>query len=323
MLLGALVSVALLAAACTSANGSPSHAPGSTSSSARTSSSADTSGLAALTPAAGIATTGELIQRQIPGGESHFAARAAWIYLPPAAIRDKHLRLPVVELLHGTPGTTEVWFEQGLGNLLPTIEAFARAHNGQAPIVVMPDSNGARDADSECIRTPSGGNVEQYLTSVVPAWIATHLPATTNHRDWALAGLSEGGTCSLMLTLRHRSVFNTIGDFAGQAHLTLGEPDNHTRTVQILFDGSQSAYDLHDPLYLLTHAGSLRGLGIWMQSGALDRQSVIDQALLAPTAQAKGATVQPVLYPGLGHRWPVWTNAFTRMLPWWWQRMSA
>lgn len=261
--------------------------------------------------------------RQIPGAASHFVARDAEIYLPSAALHDKNLRLPVLELLHGTPGGPTAWPRPDLGNLLPTVEAFARAHGGRTPIVVMPDLNGSIRADTECIRTPSGANVEQYLADVVPAWIAAHLPASTNHHDWAIAGLSEGGTCSLMLALRHRATWTTVGDFSGVAHLSVGEPDVPARTLRVLFNGSQSAYNEHDPIWLLDHSKSLSGLGIWMQSGAKDHGSVVAQNQLAAKARAKGATVQNVLYPGIGHGWAVWANAIQRMLPWYWNRISA
>lgn len=311
-----LALVGLLNSACTDADAH------------RQSPTPSASSVAAASPAtridpSRIRATGELIVRQIPGGASHFASRNAEIYLPPAAVRDPQLRLPVLELLHGTPGGPLGWLELNRGRLLPTLEAFARSHRGRTPIVVLPDINGTTTADSECIRTEPGGDVEQYLSSIVPQWIAAHLPATSDHHDWAIAGLSEGGTCSLMLALRHRATFATVGDFAGLAHLTLGEHWDRQRTVNSLFDGSQRAYDEHDPLWLIARARHLQKFAIWMQSGAKDQRSREDQALLTSKIRAAGGTVRAVLYPGLGHQWPVWANAVKRMLPWWWQRISA
>ena len=277
----------------------------------------------AIIPSRTAHRSGELLSRTIPGGASRFPARKAEIYLPPAALDHPRLRLPVLELLHGTPGSPLDWVNPTLGNVAPELEAFARSHSGRTPIVVMPDINGTYRADTECYRTKSGANVEQYLADIVPAWIRQHLPAATSPRDWAVAGLSEGGTCALMLALRHRNTFRTIGDFSGLAHLSVSDGDDYQRTLRELFDGNVRAYNAYDPLRLLTRGASLVGTGLWLQCGAKDRDSIPDQALIAKDARAVGATVRSVLYPGLGHRWPVWTDAVRKLLPWWWQRMAA
>src|SRR6478609_1181133 len=92
---------------------------------------------------------GQLITRVIPGRSSGFPARAALVYLPPVLRQAPQTRLPVLLLLHGTPGGPGDWVQGG--GLARTMDAFAAVHGGRAPLVVMPDINGARGADTECV----------------------------------------------------------------------------------------------------------------------------------------------------------------------------
>jgi S-formylglutathione hydrolase FrmB len=200
--------------------------------------------------------------------------------------------------------------------LQPTFDAFARTHGGRAPLVVMPDINGARRQDTECVRTPSGGDVERYLTVDVPRWIAGHLPVTRNHRRWAIAGLSEGGTCAMMLALRHRREFAAFGDLSGLARPTVSDRDDPGRTVRVLFRGSTSDYDRHDPLWLLSHH-RYPGLSGWLACGALDRSVRIDQQAVTALARRARITVREDVVPG-GHAWKVWRAELRKMLPWLW-----
>ncbi|MGN6607155.1 MAG: alpha/beta hydrolase [Jatrophihabitans sp.] len=289
----------------------------STSSSARPSrpaspSSSPTATIAAL-PKPG---TGSIVERTIAGTADGYQPRPALIYLPPAAA---HRRLPVLELLHGTPGSPSDWLDKG--DLGVIAGAFARAHHGAAPIIVLPDINGARRADTECIRTTSGGDVERYLAHTVPAWITAHLPAETGAAHWAVGGMSEGGTCALMLGLRHPDVFGTMIDLSGLAHLTLGNTDDRARTTADLFAGSSTAYDEHDPPWLLAHA-RFPSTGVWLECGASDRQIVAAQRLLAVAARGAGAAVRASTVSGR-HTWTVWDEALTSALPWSWQRIEG
>lgn len=117
----------------------------------------------------------KLLKIVIPATDG-FRPRPAYLYLPPAAVRDPHTHLPVLELLHGTPGAPLDW-SSTRGKLVSTADAFASAHHGEAPIIVMPDLNGAPKADSQCIRTKNGRDTETYLSSDVVSWCGptTHL----------------------------------------------------------------------------------------------------------------------------------------------------
>ena len=132
----------------------------------------------------GMPSRGVVISFRIPGTVSHFAARAGEVYLPPMWFTDPHPRLPVVELLHGSPGSPADWTRGGTADL--TADAFAATHLGYAPILVMPDVNGAWRRDTECVNGPQG-NAETYLTTdvrdaVVRAFDAARRRCGLGHR---------------------------------------------------------------------------------------------------------------------------------------------
>lgn len=68
---------------------------------------------AAWAPPADMPTAGVLATTPIAGGSSGFAARTAWIYLPPAYLTSARPLLPVLVLVPGQPGGPRDWIDGG------------------------------------------------------------------------------------------------------------------------------------------------------------------------------------------------------------------
>jgi S-formylglutathione hydrolase FrmB len=222
----------------------------------------------------------------------------------------------VLELLHGTPGGPDSWVS--LGQARATLDAFAARHGGRGPIVVMPDINGSHRADSECITTPGGADVERYLTVDVPNWVSAQYPGTAGRR-WGVAGLSEGGMCAVMLALRHPGRYAVFGDFSGLGRPTTGSRDDPATTLRVLFHGSRTAYDQHDPGWLLQH-NRYPTLSGWFEYGLSDVEARDATRRLAAQAQAAGVTVRELAASGR-HSWTIWTSALQTLLPWMWEKL--
>lgn len=259
---------------------------------------------------------GRLLRRVIPGQTSGFVGRKALIYLPPAAERPG-ARLPVLLLLHGEPGSPSDWLDKS--TVLPTLSAFAAHHSGAAPIVVMPDINGTRQADTECVAT-AHGDVERYLATDVPAYVRAHFRAAAQPRRWAVGGVSEGGMCSLLLALRHPQRFPTFVDLSGLTRPTLGRTDAPRRTVAGLFGGSWATYRQHDPLWLLRRRRYPAMAG-WLAAGQTDTRARAALQRVAAAAQRAGITTEQHIEPG-GHGWRAWDRAIQQCLPWLWERLT-
>lgn len=268
--------------------------------------------------AAGRQNAGTVLTVSIPGGSSGFVARDAVVYLPPIAARDPHAQLPVLELLHGQPGGPRDWVDKG--GARATLDAFAAAHGGYAPIVVMPDINGTDRGDTECVST-AAGDVEQYLTQQVPDYIQAHFPAATDRPHLSIAGNSEGGMCALMLALRHPDRYASFADLSGLTRPTVGETDDPPRTVAQLFAGSRNAYDEHDPIQLLDKR-SVTSLAGWLRCGSADTRTCTAQQRIVAAADAAGLPVDSGELAG-GHAWTVWQTALGRLLPWLWPRITT
>ena len=110
----------------------------------------------------------------IPGQGLKVTPRPAYVWVPPAGFAPSHAKLPVIELLHGTPGQPSDWTRAIYAD--QTSLAYAKKHDGVAPILVMPDINGSLDGDTECANTPMYGQVETYLTQTVPAFMRNTPP---------------------------------------------------------------------------------------------------------------------------------------------------
>lgn len=257
---------------------------------------------------------GEVVAIDIPGKKSKTHPRAAEVYLPPAWFAHRRPHLPVMMMLHGNPGAPTDW--SGAGQLPRTLDAWAAAHHGVAPIAVMPDvNNGNHLYDTECVNSPRG-NEETYLTEDVPKFVESRFFTLPPGRSWGVGGFSEGGSCSIMLALRHPTVFQTFLDFGGLSGPRLGENDsNTTTTVNQLFHHSQRDFRAHEPSELLRQR-HYPMLGGWFEQGNQDPQSFAAATKLASLSDKAGIATRMVTVPGAEHTFTLWRAAFNDSLSW-------
>lgn len=249
----------------------------------------------------------------IPATSSHFATTTGWVYLPPAWFGPQRSRLPVIELIGGTPTTPAEWLR---GVQVDRIsDAFAAKRQGMAPVLVMIDDNGGLTADTECIDRP-GSMAETYALRDVRRSMVNRFKVTADPRRWAVAGLSEGGMCALDMGVRHPHDFSVIGNFGGEPRPSLGSA-SHTRAV--LFGGSRAKQAAYDPNRYLRKFRYPK-LHVMFVVGSEDtgRRHVIDQAVLA---RRSGMHVAFRLVKG-GHTFRVWRTAFGEFLPYAWRSLS-
>lgn len=269
---------------------------------------ADAASLRALHSQAGMPAHGQVIELPIPASASRFSARSAQIYLPPAYFQKPRPRLGVVLLLAGEPGSPLDWTRGGLADV--TSDHYAASHGGRAPVLVMADENGSYTGDSECI-----GAAETYLTRDVPDYVSSRLGLSRDPTQWAVGGLSEGGTCGLMLALRHPDEFRTFIDFAGLLGPRTDDSNAVGTTVHDHFRGDEAAFRAHEPPLLLAQH-RYDGLGAWFEVGTADGPETDAQRVLAPAARAAGIGVCATEISGGEHTFAVWANAFKHSLPW-------
>ncbi|MFG6503062.1 alpha/beta hydrolase [Microbacterium sp. P05] len=201
--------------------------------------------IADWTAPAGMPTAGTVASVTIPATVSTFVARDAVVYLPPAALTTNPPLLPVMIMLSGQPGSPEDPLTTA--HLRESLDAYAAAHQGLAPIVVSPDQLGAPGNNPMCVDSPLG-NSATYLTVDVVTWIKANLPVLDAPDDWGIGGLSQGGTCSIQLGAAHPELFSAILDASGEEFPTLGD---EATTIQQGFGGDADAYAAAHPAAIL------------------------------------------------------------------------
>jgi len=154
-------------------------------------------------PATAVVDGGGRLMRIRVAGAASGLAMPVTVYLPAAysAPGGRWLRFPVIEALHGYPGTPASWFrrldvkrrlddEIAAGRMAPTV-------------VIFPYQTPDRMLDTECTDLARGPRTETYLTVDVPRWARDHLWIRTDRDGWGLIGYSAGGFCAMNLALRH------------------------------------------------------------------------------------------------------------------------
>ncbi|MBN9098084.1 MULTISPECIES: alpha/beta hydrolase-fold protein [unclassified Pseudonocardia] len=259
-------------------------------------------------PPPGMPGAGTVSEIPVPGPLSGFRARPAWVYLPPAYAASPRPQLPVLVLLAGQPGSPRDWLDGG--RLAVTMDRFAAAHGGLAPVVVVPDALGSAMANPLCLNSRLG-QVQTYLTVDVPAWIRGHLQIDPSPAGWAVGGSSAGGTCALQLAVNRPAVYSTFVDISGQSGPTLGD---RPRTVAAAFGGDTAAFAAVDPLDQLARNRYPATAG-FLVAGTGDPVYRPQAQQVVAAARRAGMDVRYRELPG-GHDWRLSGTGLETALPW-------
>nr|WP_241732116.1 alpha/beta hydrolase-fold protein [Galbitalea soli] len=245
----------------------------------------------------------------IPGTVSHFHARPALVYLPPAALTAAPPPLPVLIALSGQPGQPSSVFRAG--HLDALMNAYAATHHGLAPIVVAPDQLGSPYVNPMCVDGRLG-NSRSYLTIDVPRWIRAHLSVLSGRRAWAIGGFSQGGTCSVQLAAGDPALFGSFVDVAGELVPSLGTV---TKTIDGGFSRNAAAYRAATPRGLMLARAPYADTVAFFTVGQTDTLYTHRDRIVARIARSVGMHVTFLVSPGTGHDWSTVDYGFVHALP--------
>jgi predicted esterase len=166
-----------------------------------------------------VAAAGQRIIKDIVHGENSGISNVVYIILPKNVADSLALNQPIdmsktkiVELLVGYPSIPENWLRS-----LNITKALARAETdnpGNSIIGVIPAVNVAGSTDLECMNFPDGGvQAETWLTSDLHAYVNKRLGIPPIR--WGLMGVSTGGWCAAMLSLKHEDMYYGAVSIAG------------------------------------------------------------------------------------------------------------
>jgi S-formylglutathione hydrolase FrmB len=195
------------------------------------------------------------------------------ILLPSGYAAHAHRHYPVLYLLHGTSGGAADWTTMG--------DAEATTA-GRPLIVVMPDIALGDDGGGWCTNWPKGTYRWEtfHIDQLIP-WVDHNLRTVAGRAGRAIAGLSQGGFCSMSYAARHPDLFMTALSFSGapdiaydlEAQLLVTPIINATElaldhvAVNSMFRSrltNEINWAAHDPTTL---ANNLRGMNLLMYAG--------------------------------------------------------
>lgn len=280
---------------------------------------------------------GKLVPVQIPSDASHFKHREELVYLPPAWFASyPPPQLPTVMMIGGMLNTPADWVRAG--NAMDTVDAFASAHDGNAPVLVFVDPTGSFDNDTEGVNGPRG-NAADHLTKDVVPYLISNFGVSPDPSRWGVVGFSMGGTIAVDLTVMHPTLFSAFVDIEGDLGPNTG---NKSQTIATLFGGNADAWAAFDPTTVINRHGRYTGVSGWfaISSGGSPTPhrgvTVVDSATLSvasrgadsdpgnPAAaaaslcqlsRANGIDCAVVAQAGK-HDWPTAATVFSTALPW-------
>jgi S-formylglutathione hydrolase FrmB len=250
---------------------------------------------------------------------SGFRHRGEWVYLPPAWFTSvPPPRLPTVLMVGGEFNTPADWIRAG--NAVATLDTFAAAHGGSAPVAVFADPTGGFTVDTECVNGVRG-NAADHLSADLIREVDDMSGLGTRTR-WGVVGFSSGGTCAVDLAVMHPGTFSAFVDIGGDISPNAG---TRTQTIDRLFGGDVNAWSSFDPSTAIVRHGKYTNLsGLFAVPGGRtpdrtgDRPEAVGEAAaqsLCRLGAAHGITCEVVGSPGK-HDWPSAATAFATTLPW-------
>ena len=218
-----------------------------------------------------------------------------WIYTPPGYARSTE-RLPVVYLVHGSPGESGDWFAAGN---VPTVMDVLLEHGLVTPMIVVGvDVNGTGPSaeDTECLDSTTGGSqVETYISETVIPWVDAQYRTQDDRQHRAIGGFSSGGFCALDQGLRNPSLYGVI-----LALDTTGDPG--TGGTAML--ATKAQWHQHDVTAYASTVPLPHPVAVFVDlAGANHGQPRKDSTAIADALRARGQDVLLREEPGLRHTW--------------------
>lgn len=257
------------------------------------------------------ARKGLLFNSLIPGPTSGIG-RIGMIFLPPQYFQSRYakLRFPVMELLHGGPGTPSDYTR-----VLKVSEVYLDLLNAQQAkpaVLVMPDTNGGRDIALQCLDTANGPKDETYLATDVPAVLTARLRLLPPGPAWGIAGYSEGGFCAANLGLRHPKSYGLAGVMSGYF-----EPLPFSRLPRRAdpFAGDRGLRSANAPSIVLRRL-TTPPPAFWVMTGSGSKRDLLSAQNFVAGLRRFQPGLTTIVVKGGRHDYQAWRQALPRLLTW-------
>jgi putative esterase len=194
---------------------------------------------------------------------------------------------PVIEVLHGFPGSPRTWIRR----LDVAAHLDREIATGRMPpsVVLFPFQTPHPMLDTECTDLAGGPSTETFLTTDLGAWATANLRVRGGR--WGLIGYSSGGFCAMNLALRHPGRYAAAASLSGDAGPGIRVGDGSEQTT-------------NNVAWRLRHLPQ-PGLSLYVTWAADDPESRDGSRLVVSLARAP-LSVTAVELPHGGHNLPLW-----------------
>lgn len=223
--------------------------------------------------------------------------RDFYVYTPPGFDPRSKTKYPVLYLLHGYSDDASAWTAVGVANVI--LDNLIAQGKVKPMIVVMPLGYGTPEMITlkwgvwkhPDIRQLNFDNFRQSLLTEVIPQVETAYPVSAKREDRAIAGLSMGGSESLLTGLNNIDKFAYVGAFSAG-----GLGDDYVAAFPVL-DAKQAA--------------QLRQL--WIGCGTSDHL-IDDNRKFKAWLKTKNIAFTDIETPG-AHTWMVWRRNLIAFAP--------
>jgi hypothetical protein len=260
-------------------------------------------------------SSGRLGWTNLPGRLSGYS-RSALVYLPPQYSQRQyaHVRFPVVELFHGSPGTPLAWDTSF--HISRVADTLLARHLVGPMVLVMPAINGPGQDYQDCVNGP-GVNDETYLLTDVRADVLSRYRVSRDPYQWGAAGYSSGGYCAANLALRHRTSFGAAAVINGYFRAADGPAGT-------ALGNSPPLLAANSPLYAaerLPPGGSGPLPALWGAAGTHDKADYRPATMFA--AALDRIQQVPLIQLSAGDTANAWQAALPAALTWLWPQLAS
>jgi pimeloyl-ACP methyl ester carboxylesterase len=204
-----------------------------------------------------------LLVREVISGKQSHVSNVVYLDLPATAVTSIERKIPldpqryrVVEFLTGFPSQPLMWIKAL--SMDKVLAAYNQSHVGHEVIGIIPQVNIAGHYDLECMNLPgTRPRAETWLSSDMHSYLSARLGMLDS--KWGVMGVSTGGWCAAMLSLRHPELYSAAVSIAGyyRAALPATDPLALQNEMDAKYDLAKAEESLKkvQPLYITASDG--------------------------------------------------------------------
>ncbi len=205
-----------------------------------------------------------LVRDVITGSQSQ-VSNVVFLDLPKSAVDDINAktaldpkRYRVIEFLTGFPSQPLMWVK--VLKIDHDLALYNQQHVGREIIGIFPEVNLAGHYDLECMNLPgTRPPAETWLSTDMHSYFATRLGMPDSR--WGIMGVSTGGWCAAMLSVRHPDLYSAAASIAGYYRPALPLTDPIALQNEMIkkydFDKAEAALTQIQKLYITASLGDV------------------------------------------------------------------